>query len=478
MATIRHTSLCAWIAAAVLVVTAVPVPASSRVALVIGNADYAHVPALANPLNDAADVAEALGRLGFSVTRLENADYAALRRGLQRFRREAPAARIAVIFYAGHGIEVNRRNFLIPVDAQLRTDGDVEYEAVPLDLVMGAVAGASEFRLVVLDACRDNPFLVSMKREEGSTRSIGRGLARTEPGDGGTLLAYSAKEGTVALDGKDRNSPYTGALLRYLEEPGLEIGLMFRKVRDAVLESTGRQQEPFAYGSLSARGAYFIPPTGTDSPREVSTTAGGSAAELEHWKTINTITDPATRIAALLDYKAKFPRGLYADLADIQLESLRARGDADEPGHAGSTESVEAGLGLTREDRRRIQRALTAAGFPPGRPDGLFGRRTRAAIADWQAAEGVKPTGYLDVSAAKALLALEPQPTADSPQTKPTIDPSAVVLASGLRLSDWVMLAEDRLEEGDYRRLLVEGMGHIREHGAHSTVENPWSSDR
>ena len=282
---------------------------------------------------------------------------------------------------------------------------------------MGAVEGASEFRLVVLDACRENPFLKSMKREKGSTRSIGRGLARTEPTGGGTLLAYSAKEGTVALDGRGRNSPYTSALLRYLEQPGLEVGLMFRKVRDAVLESTGGDQEPFSYGSLSARGAYFVSPAGQVSGGGTTVTSGasivGSAVEVEveveYWKTINAIEDPAVRIAALLDYRSKFPGGVYADLTEIQLEGLRKRTGTGGSGQEMSSEAVEAGLGLTREDRRRIQRALAAEGFQPGQPDGLFGRRTRTAIAGWQASRGANPTGFLDADAVKVLLAAAPK---------------------------------------------------------------------
>ena len=413
MAGIRTTFIIAIAGVILSAMLAGPALASSRVALVIGNAAYDHVPALPNPLNDAADVGAALGRIGFAVTRLENAGYAALRRGLQAFRRKASAAEIAVVFYAGHGIEVSRQNFLVPVDARLQTDGDVEYETVPLDLVMGAVAGASEFRLVVLDACRDNPFLKSMKREEGSTRSIGRGLARTEPTGGGTLLAYSAKEGTLALDGRGRNSPYTGALLRYLEEPGLEVGLMFRKVRDAVLKSTGGDQEPFSYGSLTARGAYFVPPPGQVAGGGAavgsSVSVAGSAVEVEYWKTVNGIDDPAIRLAALLDYKAKFPAGVYADLADIQIEGLRKRTVSVGSSQEMSSEAAEAGLGLTREDRRRIQRALTAEGFRPGRPDGLFGQRTRTAISGWQTARGVKPTGFLDADGVKILLAAAPK---------------------------------------------------------------------
>ena len=462
------TALTAAMATALwLVVTGAPaVLAAERVALVIGNASYAHAPALANPLNDAADVGAALERLGFAVTRLNNVGDAELRHGLKKFRRGAGVAEVAVVFYAGHGIEMNKRNFLVPVDARLETDGDVEFEAAPLDLVMSAVEGASEFRLVVLDACRDNPFLAAMKREKGSTRSIGRGLARAEPTGGGTLLAYSAKEGTVALDGDGRNSPYTSALLRYLEQPGLEVGLMFRKVRDAVLESTGRNQEPFAYSSLSARGAYFIPPTDRDSAQGTTATAFRAAVEVEHWKTINTIEDPAARIAALLDYKAKFPAGVYANLAEIQLESLGEPPGAEAPAPAVSSEAVEAALGLTREDRRRVQRALREAGFDPGQPDGLFGRRTRAAISAWQATEGMQSTGYLGADAVKALLAHVAKPKREVPE----LEPSSILLASGLRLSDWVMLAEDRLASGEYRSLLVEGAGHTRSYGSSDGV--------
>ena len=188
---------------------------------------------------------------------------------------------------------------------------------------------------------------------------------------------------------------------------------MFRKVRDAVLESTGGDQEPFSYGSLSARGAYFVSPVGQVAGGGTTVTAGGSAVgsavEVEYWKTINGIDDPATRLAALLDYKAKFPAGVYADLASIQIESLRKRTVSGGSRQELSSEAVEAGLGLTRDDRRRIQRALTAKGFRPGRPDGLFGRRTRTAIAGWQAARGAKRTGFLDADGVKELLAAAPK---------------------------------------------------------------------
>ena len=460
--------------------------APERVALVIGNAAYQHASRLANPLNDAADVAAALERVGFSVTSLTDAGKQELERGLQAFRRKAAAAKIAAVFYAGHGIEVDKHNYLVPVDARLQTDGDVKYETVSLDLVMETVEGAKEFRLVVLDACRENPFLASMRREAGSTRSIGRGLARAEPTGGGTLLAYSAKEGTVAADGSGRNSPYTEALLRYLEEPGLEVGLMFRKVRDAVVESTGQAQEPFAYGSLSAKGAYFIPPVGPPDPTD-ETPGGGAVAdgpgmELEYWKSVNAIEDPGAKVAALLAYRERFSEGVYASLADIQLKALRATPAGSGGAEERSPSAGETNLRLTREELRGIQRALAQAGYDPGPADGIIGRGTRGAIGRWQRAQGRSATGYLGPEDAKALLALAPvpdpavavplPPTPPLPSpTRPT-DPSQVVLASGRLLSDWMLLSEDRLASGEYRTLLVEGAGHLRKHGRFASVES------
>ena len=246
--------------------TAHPTRASDRVALVIGNADYAHVPRLANPLNDAGDMGAALARLGFAVTILENTGYQDMRRGLQEFMRAASGAAMAVVFYAGHGIEVDKRNFLVPVDARFRTDGDIKYEAVPLDLVVDTLEGVTGLRMVILDACRDNPFLADMLVR--STRTIGRGLARVEPSGEMFVVAYAAMGGTVALDGKGRNSPYTEALLAHLEEPGLELGLMFRKVSEAVRKTTGNDQQPVTYDNLPSAGIYLagLPPPPKPDP--------------------------------------------------------------------------------------------------------------------------------------------------------------------------------------------------------------------
>ena len=336
----------ALVAAAALLspVFAAPTQAAERVALVVGNAAYAHAPSLVNPLHDAEDIGAALSRLGFAVTRMENTGYATLRRGLWEFTRAASVSEMAVVFYAGHGIEVDQRNFLVPVDARLASDQDVEFEAVPLDLVLRTVARASGLRLVILDACRKNPFAASMRRA-GAMRMVGRGLARVEPA-GETLVAYAAKEGTVAADGNGRNSPYSEALLRYLEEPGLEVGLMFRKVRDAVLVSTGGRQEPFVYGSLSSRGTYLTArPVLPDSPSSTDLLADSQSAtdrlaaerlaaerlsreeELLFWESVKD-SEEAADLHAYLD---RYPSGAYEALARIRLKRLEGASDGSEP---------------------------------------------------------------------------------------------------------------------------------------------------
>jgi tetratricopeptide (TPR) repeat protein len=236
----------------------VPIRRETRVALVIGNAEYRNVSKLPNPPRDADAIAASLRRVGFATVQVSsdltrNDMIAALR----AFEREAEKADWAVVYYAGHGIEVGGVNYLIPVDAALKIDKDVQDEAVPLDRVLSAIESAKRLRLVILDACRDNPFVTSMKRSIAS-RSIGRGLAQIEP-DGGVLVAYAAKHGQVALDGDGANSPFVDALVKRLETPGLDISLLFRQVRDDVLAATRRQQEPYVYGSLPGEVLSFRP---------------------------------------------------------------------------------------------------------------------------------------------------------------------------------------------------------------------------
>jgi tetratricopeptide (TPR) repeat protein len=228
-----------------------------RVALVIGNSAYQSVPSLANPVNDAKAVAKALRAVGFTEVReLYDGDLTSFGKALKEFGDLAAAADWAVIYYAGHGMEVGGTNYLIPIDAKLEQQSHVEDEAMPLSRLLSKVSAASKMQLVILDACRNNPFVGKMRTAGRSTRAIASGLASIEP-ESGVLVAYSARDGTTALDGTGANSPFAAALVKYLTEPGLEIGLLFRKVRDAVYTVTAKQQEPFTYGSLPAQPFYF-----------------------------------------------------------------------------------------------------------------------------------------------------------------------------------------------------------------------------
>lgn len=230
-----------------------------RVALVIGNGAYASVPKLPNPGSDAKAVADSLRAAGFKTVHLDSdLSATAMREKLNAFSTEASQADWAVVYYAGHGIEVNGTNYLIPVDAKLKTDRSVQFEAVPLDSVLASVESARKLRLVILDACRDNPFLRDMARTVAS-RSVGRGLARIEPESSATLVAYAAKAGQVASDGVagQANSPFATALIRNMSKPGVEIRKFFGLVRDDVMASTGNSQEPFVYGSLGGDD-YFL----------------------------------------------------------------------------------------------------------------------------------------------------------------------------------------------------------------------------
>ena len=243
-------SVVAAMLAVIVFASATVVLADGRVALVVGNSTYDHIGRLPNPENDAVDMAGALVRLGFDVTTELNADRVSLTEALRAFTRRSAGADVSLVFYAGHGIEMDGVNYVVPVDARLERDVDVRYETVTLDDLLVATAGAS-LRLVLLDACRNNPLARSMQRT-AATRTVSGGsfgdLNEDLLGDE-TLVAYAAAAGTTAADGRGRNSPYTAALLTHLETP-LEIGLLFRRVRAQVLDATNGEQRPHEYHSL------------------------------------------------------------------------------------------------------------------------------------------------------------------------------------------------------------------------------------
>lgn len=195
--------------------------------------------------------------IGFvSVDIVVDASRQEMIRALQAFQERVATADWAVVYFAGHGLEVGGVNYLIPVDAQLTVDTNVQDEAVTLDRVLDAIKGSTKISVVIVDACRDNPFQRTMRRSL-ATRSIGRGLSAVEP-DTATLVAFAAKAGEVAEDGTGNNSPFASALVRRLREPGIEINKMFRLVRDDVMDATNKRQQPFTYGSLPGREDFFF----------------------------------------------------------------------------------------------------------------------------------------------------------------------------------------------------------------------------
>lgn len=249
--------------AAIVCLTASAARAEKRVALVIGNSSYTGVPALPNPKGDAGAVARLLKANGFDDVDLRtDLDFNAMRLAFRDFGGKVQGADVAVVYFAGHGLELGGENYLIPVDARLASDASVGYEAVTLSSVLATVQPAGRLKLVILDACRNNPFSQQMKIAGGATRSLTRGLGRIEP-PGDVLVAYSAKAGTVAQDGAGGHSPYTEALLAHLPTPGLDIRLVMGAVRDSVVAKTKSletPQEPFIYGSLGGQQVFLAGP--------------------------------------------------------------------------------------------------------------------------------------------------------------------------------------------------------------------------
>jgi hypothetical protein len=309
--------------AAVFFLTCQPAFAEKRVALILGNSVYQNVPPLSNPINDGAVMAATFKSAGFDVVD-SRFDLSALetRRVLRDFADRARDADIAVVYYAGHGMEVDGTNYLIPVDAKLERDTDIYDEAFSLDRILVAVEPAKQLRLVILDACRDNPFARNMKHSLAS-RSIGRGLAKIEPASPNTLIAYSAKAGSNAQDGEGKNSPFTTALAQHLTKPGLDVRKAFGFVRDDVLKSTGNRQEPFVYGSLGGNDVPLVPARAAP-PAPVQANPPSQVTPQSETRRDYELALQVGNKAAMSAFIAQHPDGFYASLAKLQLEKLAA----------------------------------------------------------------------------------------------------------------------------------------------------------
>src|SRR5438552_5024515 len=332
-----------FLLAALLLLVCQPAWAEKRVALVLGNSAYRNVAQLQNPVNDGAVIATTLKHAGFDVVdSRHDLPAAETKRALRDFADRARDADIAVVYYAGHGIEVDGVNYLIPVDAKLERDTDVYDEAFSLDRILVAIEPVRKLRLVILDACRDNPFSKSMKRTIAS-RAIGQGLAKVEPTSPNVLIAYSAKAGSTAADGDGANSPLTNALSNHLTKPGLDVRRAFGFVRDEVLKTTNNRQEPFVYGSLGGEDVPLVPaPRAAPAAAAPATPAPSAQAEARRDYELALQIGNKSALNAFL---AQYPEGFYASLAKLQLDKIAA-----EETRVAATETAR----LAEQERARL----------------------------------------------------------------------------------------------------------------------------
>ncbi len=284
-------------------------PAQKRVALVIGNAAYAQNP-LRNPVNDARAMAATLRQAGFQVIARENVTKQEMERAVGEFGRALTPGAVALFYYAGHGIQAGGRNFLIPVDAKVETEPALRLETLDVDLVLDQVAASgSDVNLVILDACRNNPF-------ERRFRAVGGGLAQISAPKG-TLIAYATAPGKVAADGEGANGLYTASLIAAIKTPGLSIEEVFKRVRAEVSRESKDQQTPWEASSLVGN-FYFLGPT-TVAVTPTAPAQGAVDREALHWQSVKDSTNPA-EVQSYLD---QYPKGAFAGLARARLATLR-----------------------------------------------------------------------------------------------------------------------------------------------------------
>ena len=403
-----------FLLAAALLLVCQPAFAEKRVALVIGNAAYQNAAKLPNPVNDGTTIAAMLTNAGFDVVDSRH-DLPAVetRRALRDFADRARDADIAVVYYAGHGIEVDGTNYLIPVDAKLERDTDVYDEALSLERVLVAIEPAKRLRLVILDACRDNPFSKNMKRTVAS-RAIGQGLAKVEPASPNMLIAYSAKAGSTAADGDGRNSPFTTALARHLTTPGLDVRRAFGFVRDDVLKNTGNRQEPFVYGSLGGDDVPLVPARPVVSPA-----APASSPQAEVRRDYELALQVGNK-SALNAFLAQYPDGFYASLAKLQLEKIaaeEARVAATEKARLAEQERAR----LAAEGAQKTQQARAEADAKAAEQARIAAEKAKQ-IAQEQAAAAERRRAETEKSASVT-------PAADKPQDKAQGDRGANLAA-------------------------------------------------
>ncbi|MCE7030311.1 caspase family protein [Jiella avicenniae] len=464
----RGARLCRGPAAAALAVAlaaAIAAPGEARaaapekrVALVVGNSAYRNTSMLENPSRDARAVAEKLQKLGFEVIEGYDLDKPQMDQKIHAFAKQVRGADIGMFFYAGHGMQVNGENYLVPVDAVFEDPSDLEFRAVSMDAVTQQMKYDVAVRVVVLDACRDNPLSRSLARSLSAvTRSakVADGLAKIDiggEGGEGTAIIYATSPDEVAYDGDaSAHSPFTKAFLEQIEAPDTDIQVVMSRVTGQVLESTKNLQRPWINASLTgevflnpqttrvasldpavsfAPAAETVPQAALDVTAASASRSGDDAGSLARETALYGLARDSGQRADYEAYLETFPDGLYAANARKQISRLPAHaggtvvaslgnaGTTPQPGtfqsgalQAGlpaavpggqglaatiSGEGTEVILGLDRTRRKEVQLRLNLAGFDTGTPDGVFGPNTRNAIIAWQTARNAHVSGYLN----------------------------------------------------------------------------------
>jgi len=299
-----------------------------RIALVIGNGAYENVPFLPNPTRDARAIADALEGLSFEVITALDLSLADMTGVIRDFARGSRSAEIALVYYAGHAVQVSGRNYLLPIAADIQEPRDLTYETIPLDMITEELeAGGPKLSMLLLDACRDDPLSERFKANAGKLgRSIDSesGLAQTQ-GAAGMLIAYSTAPDQVALDGEGSHSPFTQALLEWIDQPGIEVGRVFRRVRERVMELTDGAQVPWVEEAVL--GEFYLNGESGGQTETVQSPEG------LFWQSVQNIEDPDERLAALQRYLVVFPEGDYVEdarrLRRTLMANLSPQGQSD-----------------------------------------------------------------------------------------------------------------------------------------------------
>ena len=391
--------------------------ADRRVAFVVGNGAYKNVQALPNPPIDAKSMAGVLRNAGFEVVEGTNLPRDKMTERLLEFGQKAQGADVALFFYAGHGIAIDGINYLLPVDADIKSEMDVKLgSAINIDVTLDQTMSDAKVKLVFLDACRDNPFTAKIKATATRSVNVQTGLAEMKSGEG-TLIAFATGPGQTALDGQEgTHSPFTRALVANITAPGVEIQQAMTKVRAQVSEETNKSQLPWGHTNLI--GSVYLnqaasPAANTAATQSnsaaVASTSGGSDVELEFWRSIKESNKPEELNAYLTNY----PNGQFKSLALARIASLQdgpstttrnlTTGIDPATFTEEANQTTEDQIGLDKGQRRDVQRRLTGLGFDT-KVNGKFDEATRSVITRWQAARGYPNTGFLNKLQHKALL--------------------------------------------------------------------------